>query len=355
MINFVPLIAYHTGTFRTAVPVAAVDYLALICLNSDLQPASLGLVHTHACHECLRELCLETREFAKLLGDIRSDGTRLPGAIEQRDKLIGLHTREEFLSSITRQSAAIADQRGQIADAVLLYHLCEDYDNVVGVLNRALADAVTVDLGQSAMQLQPLKPRQSNGKSAASSVTEEAGPQSSLSLTQSTSSPFELGKNMTNLYNQNAVYFNKVSNSNREICGVLLELLGIRQHLESSPPRYLTALEALNDLGILPLQANGSIPVIRAAATSFGAMPQVLARCTGISIVWAVRAIGGERDRINREGRWETGFGGDANEVKDQLSNMAKDLMVFAGLVKYKLPGRVYDMLTRAGADVGGF
>ena len=72
-------------------------------------------------------------------------------------------------------------------------------------------------------------------------------------------------------------------------------------------------------------------------------------------MVWAVRAIGGERDRINREGRWEAGFGGDANEVKDQLSNMAKDLMVFAGLVKYKLPGRVYDMLTRAGADVGGF
>ena len=29
--------------------------------------------------------------------------------------------------------------------------------------------------------------------------------------------------------------------------------------------------------------------------------------------------------------------------------------MVFAGLVKYKLPGRVYDMLTRAGGEVGVF
>jgi nuclear pore complex protein Nup93 len=355
MINFVPLIAYHTGTFRTALPGPAVDYLSLLCLNSDLRPVSLGQVHTNACHECLRELCLETREFAKLLGDIRSDGTRLPGAIELRAKLIHLDTREEFLSSITRQSAAIADQRGQIADGVLLYHLCEDYDNVISVLNRALADAVTVDLGQAAMQLQPLKPRKSNGKSPGSSITEGGGPQSSLSLTQSTSSPFELGKNMVELYNQNAAYFNKISSSNREISGALLRLLIIREHMEANPPRYMTALEELNELGLLPLQAKGSIPMIRAAATAFGALPQVVARCAGVSVVWAVRAIGGERDRINREGRWEAGFGGDANEVKEQLGNMAKDLMVFAGLVKYKLPGRVYDMLTRAGADVGGF
>ncbi|EXJ58762.1 hypothetical protein A1O7_06192 [Cladophialophora yegresii CBS 114405] len=355
MINFVPLVAYHTGTFRTALPASAVDYLSLICLNSDLQPPSFGQVHTNACHECLRELCLETREFAKLLGDIRSDGTRLPGAIELRAKLIHLDSREEFLSSITRQSAAIADQRGQIADAVLLYHLCEDYDNVISVLNRALADAVTMDLGQAAMQLQPLKPRNSNGKSPGSSITEGGEPQSSLSLTQSTSSPLELAKRMVDLYNQNAAYFNKISSSNREIVAALLRLLVIRGHMEANPPRYMTALEELNELGLFPLQAKGSIPIIRAAATAFGALPQIVARCAGVSVVWAVRAIGGERDRINREGRWEAGFGGDANEVKEQLGNMAKDLMVFAGLVKYKLPGRVYDMLTRAGADVGGF
>jgi hypothetical protein len=33
------------------------------------------------------------------------------------------------------------------------------------------------------------------------------------------------------------------------------------------------------------------------------------------------------------------------------LGSMAKDLMVFAGLVKYKLPARTYDMLS----DVGGY
>jgi nuclear pore complex protein Nup93 len=115
----------------------------------------------------------------------------------------------------------------------------------------------------------------------------------------------------------------------------------------------MTALEELNDLNILPLQANGSVPTIRAAATAFGTLPQILARCAGVSVVWAVRAIGGERDNLLRNGRWDAGHSGDS--MKDQLSQMATDLMVFAGLVKYKLPGRVYDMLTRAGGDVGAY
>lgn len=351
LVNFVRLVAYYTGTFRTALPVAAVDYLSMICLNSDLQPASLGLIHTNACHECLRELCLETREFAKLLGDIRSDGTRIPGAIEVRARLIHLDSREEFLKSITSQSAAIADQRGQTADAVLLYHLCEDYDNVVGVLNRALADAVTLDLGESAIQLQPLKPRRQGELSPSAP---DAGPQSSLSLTQSTSSPIELARNMIALYNNNAAYYNRISASNRDVCGALLRLLSVRAHLESHPPRFMTALEELHELNILPLRAHGNIPTIRAAATTFGTLPQLLARCAGVSVVWAVRAIGGERDSLMQHGRWEAGYG-DADGMKDQLSDMAKDLMVFAGLVKYKLPGRVYETLTRAGGDVGGF
>lgn len=347
-----PLVAHYTATFRTALPVAAVDYLCLICLNSDIKPEALGQMQTSACHECLRELCLESREFAMLLGDIRSDGSRLPGAIEQRARLIKITTRDEFLRSITTQSAAVADQRGQTSDAVLLYHLCEDYENVVKVLNRSLADAISLDLGESPLQLQPLKPRKPDSPS---SSTIESGPVSSLSLTQSSSSPMELAKNMTALYNSNASYFNRINFTDRETCTSLLRLLSVRAHLEANPPRYMSALEELNGLNIIPLSAAGSIPMIRNSASAFGGLSPLLARCVGISIVWAVRAIGGERDKIVREGSWETGYGGDRDGLKDQLSSMAKDLMVFAGMVKYKLPARVFDMLSKVGGDVGSY
>lgn len=336
-------------------PVAAVDYLVLICLHADL-PAGLGATQTTACHECLRQLCLETREFAQLLGDIRTDGTRIPGAIEQRSKLIRLDTHGDFLTAVTLQAGVIADERSQVADAVLLYHLSEDYDNVVRILNSALADAVTLDLGESPMQVQPLKPR-SDQPSPQHGNTEEAEAGTSLSLTQSTNTPQKLAQNMISVYNSNALYYNRISPQNRTSCALLLRLLSARSHLESDPPGFMDALDEIHSTNLLPLRAEGSIPLIRASAAQFAGLPPVLARCAGVAVVWAVGAIGGERERlIQHGGAWEGG--GIPEEetrerVRGMLGGMAKDLMVFAGLVKYKLPGRVYDMLTRAGGEVG--
>lgn len=39
--------------------------------------------------------------------------------------------------------------------------------------------------------------------------------------------------------------------------------------------------------------------------------------------------------------------------LADELLVMAKDLMVFAGMIKYKLPPRVYEMLAKAGGEIG--
>ena len=39
--------------------------------------------------------------------------------------------------------------------------------------------------------------------------------------------------------------------------------------------------------------------------------------------------------------------------MSDELLVAAKDLMVFAGLVKYRLGERVWEAVTRCGGDVG--
>lgn len=47
------------------------------------------------------------------------------------------------------------------------------------------------------------------------------------------------------------------------------------------------------------------------------------------------------------------------SEVRQGMADgylvMAKDLMVFSGMVKYKLPPRVYETLARAGAEIGAY
>ena len=220
------MVGYYTRDFRAGNVEAAVDYLTLLCLNADL-PGEMGKSQASLCHEALRELVLETREFAQLLGDIRSDGTRIKGAIEQRLKLIRLADQEEFLRTVTIQAARVADDNGRTTDAVLLYHLAEDYDNVILIINRALSDTIAVDVGSGNLKLQPLKPR-SLGKQK-----EQQPPEgSSLSLT-AVDDPTILARNMISLYNSNALYYQKIRPANRDTCGVLLRMSEAKGRVEA--------------------------------------------------------------------------------------------------------------------------
>jgi nuclear pore complex protein Nup93 len=67
--------------------------------------------------------------------------------------------------------------------------------------------------------------------------------------------------------------------------------------------------------------------------------------------MWSITCIGFERQK-RTSGMYDS-------EVRQGLANdlltTAKDLMVFSGMVKYKLPPRVYEILARAGAEIGAY
>ncbi|KAI9820332.1 MAG: hypothetical protein M1827_005954 [Pycnora praestabilis] len=340
-INFGRMIGYYTRDFRAANVEAAVDYLTLICLNSDL-PGQGGKSQSSLCHEALRELVLETREFAKLLGDIRSDGQRIKGAIEQRLKLISLADQEEFLRTVTIQAAAVADDNGRTTDAVLLYHLAEEYDNVIVIINRALSEAIAVEIGQEQLRLQPLKPRDQQPVQS----SQQQQDTSSLGLT-SVDSPAILAKNMIGLYNANALYYRKIRQINRDACGVLLRMSEVKERVEAE--KWAEALDIIDTLSILPLHANSAVPLIRSAAQAFNTLPPVVARNVGNLLMWTITCCGRQRD-VLRNATYEDRT---RKEMADTLLMTTKDLMVFAGLIRYKLPPKVFEVLARAGQDVG--
>ncbi|KAJ5108771.1 Nucleoporin interacting component Nup93/Nic96 [Penicillium angulare] len=341
-INFGYLITQYTREFRTGYVEAAIDYFTLICLNSDL-PGSLGKSQSSVCHEALREFILETRDFAKLLGDIRADGTRIKGIIEQRIDLIKLTDEHDFLKNITLQAAGVADDKGLITDAVLLYHLAENYDRVVDIINRALSESIAVELGGILLKLQPLRPRVEEGQSNDQSV-----PGSSLSLT-AVDDPVVLGKNMIFLYNSNPMYYDSIRPVNRDACGLLLCMMEAKVEVEAG--RWAPALDAIDKLNILPLQAQGSMQHIRSSAQAFSSLPEIISRNVGHVIMWCIACIDHERRR-QTSGPYETDM---HQGFAERLLGMAKDLMIFSGMVKYKLPPKVYEALARAGANIGAF
>ena len=216
-ISFGRMIGFYTRDFRAGNAEAAVDYLTLICLNAGL-PGAMGKSQASLCHEALRELVLETREFARLLGDVRTDGTRLKGAIEKRLKLIALADQEQLLRVVTVQAARVADDNGRVNDAVLLYHLAEDYDTVVSIVNRTLSEAIAVETGEEALRLQPSKPTMSVQQDR-----DQHFNTSTLSLT-CVDDPILLGRNMIRLYGSNAMYSQKIRERNRDDCDMLIRM-----------------------------------------------------------------------------------------------------------------------------------
>lgn len=353
-LNFGLMVGYYTADFRAAKPEAAVDYLILLCLNADLD-GEAGRQQAELCYEALRELVLETREFAALLGDIRSDGQRIPGAIQQRLKLIrhrDIKTEEDnknFLKKLTLQAASAADDSGRITDAVLLYHLAGEYDTVIIVCNRSLSEALSVELGQSPLRLEPLKPRtslQDRQQQSSSQSSQTAGATTStLSLT-AVSDPLTLSKNMMALYSNGDIIYTQIHPSTRDAASTLQNLAAARAHVEAG--QWLSALAAIEHIDLVPLNANGDMAVIRSYASKFGDMAPTVTRNVGDLLVWTVVALARERERL-RAGEFEDPT---RKATVEGLGQAARDLAVYAGLVRYKLPPTVFEALSRAGSDM---
>ncbi|KAI9659940.1 MAG: hypothetical protein M1821_001292 [Bathelium mastoideum] len=349
-INFGLMLGSYTRDFRTGKAVVAADYLILICLNADLT-GQLGDAQVRLCHEALRELVLETRDYAELLGDVRSDGQRIKGAIEQRLKLIRLNDQDSYLKLVTIQAASVAEDSGRTTDAVLLYHLAEEYEKVTDLANRALSESISIDIGQEPLRLEPLRPRiqqqgRPNGQLNHQGNSPLQPPGDSLSLAV-VDDPAELARQMQATYSRNALILKKISSSKREACAMLLRMQEAKKLIEGA--QWALAVDKIKTLNLIPIDTYGNVQVIRERSQTFHTLEPVISRNIGHLLLWTIRASGCQRD-IVANSAYDTN---ERQQVIDRCTWNAKDSMVFAGLVRYRMPSRLFDDLARAGQEVG--
>lgn len=235
-IAFGRMLGYYTRDFRAANVSAAVDYIVLMCLNQDDPSPENGREQAELCFEALRELVLETREFSKLIGDIRPDGQRIPGIIENRGSLMDTQRGYEVVMSITLQAARFANDNGRTTDAVLLYHLAEDYDTVVMIISRALSEAISLELVGERMRLEPVRPRAEG----------DAQPGSSLSLA-AIDDPVELARTMMNMYESDRMFRSRIQDINRSACNILLQMSDIKNFVSAG--QWMAGLD-VSDLAL---------------------------------------------------------------------------------------------------------
>lgn len=356
-INFGRMLGYYTRDFRAANAAAAVDYLVLICLNAD--DTANGQQQAQLAHEALRELVLETREFSKLIGDIRPDGARIKGVVEERGPLIALGRESDFIRAITLQAASFADENGRTTDAVLLFHLAGDFDTVISIVSRALSEAISLEIGEDPMRLIPVKPR-AEGQEAA------AQPGSSLSLA-AIDDPVELARTMMTMYERDRMFWGKILDHTRMACSVLLQMSEIKTLVEQGrwpqcldvrlPPSLpggktmLTSfvLQKIKALDILPLEANGDSNTIRHYASRFAGLPQPVAINVPNLIMWTVVCCTKQRERLLGS-QFSSGNESTARLMVDELKQMSIDLTSYTSQLKYRLPPHLHEALARASA-----
>lgn len=308
VLHFARLIGHYTRDFRRSDAVDAVDYLVLLCFYRDQEDA---------CHEALRELVLETRQFSVLLGDIRADGARSPGCIERRSKLIGLD-KDDFLTQITAQAALRAEDDGRFADAILLYQLSEQYDTVVSIMNRTLGDALSMmDFGDSNVE-----------------------PAKSLSLLSTATNPAQLAATMRELYTNNPQMYSHVSQRNRDTCEILLQIVSARESY--SRGHWAHCIAVIDNINVIPIHVTADVGTIRRRAQDFVSLHESTARNVPSLLLMTMTCCAELAQNIQ-----ESEFN-DATRC-DRLAELkarSRNCMIYAGMIQYRMPREVYSQLT---------
>lgn len=361
------MIGYYTAPFRTAHPLHAVEYLTLIAMNADL-PGAAGKQQAGLCYEALRELVLETNEYAALIGDVANNGERVDGAIQNRMELLHLEDEEEFLRTITLQAASMAEESGRITDAVLLYHLANQYDAVISIVNRALSESIAIELGNEPMRLEPLKP-------AAKPQVDKQGQLRqtvTLSLT-SIDDPVQLAQTMNHLYNNDVHKYEQIKAVNRDSCGLLIRISDAKHLIEQG--KWKEGCDKVSQLTLLPLditsrdatpalpstavvragdsqQSSSNIPWIRDRASLLSSLPPSVAHVVPALLIMTLTAL--SRWRAQEQSSAFVEDNATRQATIKRLGDSARDLMVYAGLVRYKLPGRVFEKLGEVVGEEGG-
>lgn len=94
---------------------------------------------------CVSELVLESREFDLLLGQILADGSRSPGLIDRFDGGGGGGGSSQVdVHRIIEMVAEDSETKGMFEDSVKLYDLAKKHDKVIELLNKLLAQVISL-------------------------------------------------------------------------------------------------------------------------------------------------------------------------------------------------------------------
>ncbi|OAV94325.1 hypothetical protein PTTG_03009 [Puccinia triticina 1-1 BBBD Race 1] len=325
-VNFARLIYRYTRLFAKSAPEVAVQYLYLICLNADAPPASLGQNQITLCHTYIGDLAVETASREEILGDVRNDGTRIPGMIERDLSLIKLSNQREYLETIVKQAAERAFRERRLRDAIRLFNIAEEYDRVIAVIN--------IELGNSLFQ--------PGSKPASGRIGDEmdgAGPKgATVSLTAS-EDIVAVANNVLAHYDRTSTISSRITRKNRETCALLLRLKAVLDLHEQGKNEQ--ALSMLDSIDLLPT-GNDLVQIIR-KSEQVKDLDDTIVKNLDVIVLSGMNILFQVFSSFK-----DSPYGDASRQAKmAEIKTKARAITTFAGMLRYRLSPETYSQLSR--------
>lgn len=322
-VNFLRLIGSFTRTFKISDPKVACQYLILISMSKG-GDSKEEIDH---CHEALRELILISREFNLLLGELDvKNGEKTSGLLEIQRSLIKLDDIQDFYSQIIESSAKKCEEEGRVVDALTLYQLCQDCDTVLDIINRILSELLsTTELNKSLI------------KSGNYENTEEGDKH----VDTVENNIVLLSKHIIGTFNNNSTILTRLHKSKKNTSDILLSIVSIRESFLNK--NFNQVLLDIENLNLIPINAKADLIQIRETASFVeNSLDDSILKVIPSLLVIVMTSI----SQINYQILTKT-FKSLVNENDEiaRLKKMAKNTMIFAGIIQYNMPRETYSLL----------
>ncbi|KAJ1724920.1 nuclear pore complex subunit [Coemansia erecta] len=321
--DFSRMIAQYTAALPASAADDALCYLLLLTLPADsvAVDSPVAARQRASCEQAIVRTLYDGRNYAHFIGDIQPDGVRRKGFLERYLPLLGISTHEQFSQTIIRKLADRSRDEGRLADAVLLYNLGERYNTVLGVLCKQLGDLLYV--------------YSTSGGSAIASVVETMGLEDIDGVARAVLTHYKQREHISRVLDSRAV----------DTCSTLLALMDFFSlHRRGA---FEDALQVIEGTQLLPLSDVSESTATSVAAGQYAervrSLDDSITRNFSLILLTAM-------DTLSRlyAGLKESPF---LDAVKQAsmivLRKKARCLMVFAGMIQFRMPSDTYAKLNR--------
>ncbi|KAI9505888.1 Nup93/Nic96-domain-containing protein, partial [Coemansia spiralis] len=299
----------------------AIHYLLLLTLPSlSTGDEALCTRQRNVCEQAIIRVLYEKQEYAHFLGDIQSDGTRKRGFLEHYLPLLCITTNEQFSQTIIRRLADRSRDEGRLADTVLLYNLGERYNTVLNVLCKQLGEVLYLRSQYSAA---------GSNKDGAGAFAESMGLDDIEGVSRAVLEHYRQREHIARVLDDRAV----------STCNALLAVIDFLNCYQRGA--YEDALELIESTQLLPL--SGDVSTATQHAERVRSLDDSITRNFSLILLTAM-------DTLSRlyAGLKESPF---LDAIKQanmlQLRRKARGLMVFAGMIQFRMPSETYAKLNR--------